>query len=64
MFLQEIVQTYCPSCGEAIELAIDCSVPQQEYIEDCQVCCRPICISAQVDDEGFPAVMVRDENAG
>jgi len=32
----------CPYCGESIELVIDCSIPEQEYIEDCEVCCRPI----------------------
>jgi hypothetical protein len=32
----------CPYCGEAIELLIDDSVGDQRYIEDCQVCCRPI----------------------
>lgn len=32
----------CPYCGEPIELVIDCSIPDQEYIEDCEVCCRPI----------------------
>jgi hypothetical protein len=35
----------CPYCGERIELVVDCSVEQQEYIEDCSVCCRPITIS-------------------
>ena len=32
----------CPYCGEVIDVLIDCSVPHQYYIEDCQVCCRPI----------------------
>ena len=32
----------CPYCGEKIELVVDCSIPEQEYIEDCEVCCRPI----------------------
>lgn len=30
----------CPYCGETIEVLIDCSVSEQRYIEDCQVCCR------------------------
>ena len=30
----------CPYCGEAITIFADPSVPQQEYVEDCQVCCR------------------------
>lgn len=32
----------CPYCGEIIGILIDCSVEQQSYVEDCQVCCQPI----------------------
>ncbi len=32
----------CPYCGEPLELVLDTSLPQQTYIEDCAVCCRPI----------------------
>ena len=32
----------CPYCSETIDVVIDCSVEQQNYIEDCEVCCRPI----------------------
>ena len=35
----------CPYCGEWLEVFIDASVRQQEYIEDCQVCCRPITLT-------------------
>ncbi len=62
MLLQENVETYCPSCGESIQLLIDCSITEQEYIEDCQVCCRPIQIKAQVDSEGVPAITVQNES--
>jgi len=31
----------CPYCGEHIDVLIDASVMQQNYIEDCQVCCCP-----------------------
>lgn len=41
----------CPYCGESIELLIDCSIMQQRYIEDCQVCCRPINVNVSIDDE-------------
>lgn len=36
----------CPYCWERIEVVVDCSVTEQEYIEDCSVCCRPIVITA------------------
>ncbi len=33
----------CPSCGEAVALTIDTSAgAEQEYVEDCPVCCRPM----------------------
>ena len=32
----------CPYCGETIEIQVDGSVPEQYYVEDCQVCCQPI----------------------
>jgi len=32
----------CPYCGEANEIALDPDGGAfQDYIEDCQVCCRP-----------------------
>jgi hypothetical protein len=32
----------CPYCGETIKVLIDAADIDQQYIEDCQVCCRPI----------------------
>lgn len=32
----------CPHCGELIVIALDpAGGSHQEYIEDCEVCCRP-----------------------
>lgn len=50
----DLLQTHpigCPYCGETIHVVIDCSVPDQEYIEDCQVCCRPINFNVAVFDD-------------
>jgi cysteine-rich CPXCG protein len=34
---------HCPSCAEAVALAVDTSAgDEQEYVEDCAVCCRPM----------------------
>ena len=52
----------CPSCGETISVLIDDSLPEQQYIEDCQVCCRPIVFDITEDNEGDMAVSVRAEN--
>ncbi|MDA0680423.1 MAG: CPXCG motif-containing cysteine-rich protein [Proteobacteria bacterium] len=32
----------CPFCAESISVLLDLSVTNQSYIEDCQVCCRPM----------------------
>lgn len=52
----------CPYCGERIELIVDCSEPEQEYIEDCEVCCRPITVAINVSDDGTVGADVRQEN--
>lgn len=52
----------CPYCGESISILVDDSLPQQNYVEDCQVCCRPIVLDVFVDQDGDIAVTARDEN--
>ncbi len=52
----------CPYCGETIDVLIDSSVPHQNYIEDCQVCCQPITFDVTVAPEGQVGVQVFNEN--
>jgi hypothetical protein len=33
---------HCCYCGESISTLLDCTVEEQKYIEDCEVCCQPI----------------------
>jgi transcription elongation factor Elf1 len=40
----------CPHCGEEISMVLDLSVSRQSYIEDCEVCCRPIEIRYAAED--------------
>lgn len=42
----------CPYCGEPFETAVDLSSGSTSYIEDCQVCCRPIEFRLEVADDG------------
>lgn len=43
----------CPFCGEEIVLAIDPGGGAvQEYIEDCEVCCRPMQLVVSWDGDG------------
>ena len=53
----------CPYCGEVITLLLDASAGPQRYIEDCQVCCRPITVELDVDADGEVSVRVQSEDA-
>jgi len=53
----------CPYCGERFTTLVDTSVEQQEYIEDCQVCCSPIVFEVSLDTiSGQLTVNVRRDN--
>jgi Cysteine-rich CPXCG len=48
----------CPFCGERITLLVDASAGAQQYIEDCQVCCRPIQVTVEADDGDIESLRV------
>ena len=52
----------CPYCGESITVLIDGSVEEQQYIEDCQVCCQPMVIHVQISADGEYRVEARHED--
>jgi hypothetical protein len=62
MEMLSTVNAYCPYCGEPIELIVDGSQQEQTYIEDCQVCCRPIEVTATVTMAGEVELELRHEN--
>jgi len=33
---------FCPFCGAAVSVLLDSSIEKTSYIEDCEVCCRPL----------------------
>lgn len=61
--LQEHVAA-CPYCGESILLLVDDSAGEQQYIEDCQVCCRPIRVDIALDADGMARLQLRSEDEG
>jgi hypothetical protein len=49
--LDEGVYT-CPSCGEQIVIPLDISAgSEQEYVEDCPVCCNPNIVHVEFFEE-------------
>jgi len=56
------VKVACPYCCERIELLVDWSVGAQVYVEDCEVCCRPMHLKVAIDPNGDPVVDARQED--
>jgi hypothetical protein len=53
----------CPYCGEAVDIALDPGGgPDQEYVEDCQVCCQPWRVRVHYDQGGRAQVSVTAVN--
>jgi hypothetical protein len=49
--MTEEVIVDCPSCGESIALEVDTyGGDEQEYTEDCPVCCRPMDVFVRCAD--------------
>jgi hypothetical protein len=49
----------CPHCGETTEIELDPgSGTTQEYVQDCDVCCRPWRVSVRFADDGTAQVSV------
>lgn len=49
----------CPYCGQAFELAIYTSAGSQQFITDCEVCCRPFEVFAECEAGEIVSVEVR-----
>jgi hypothetical protein len=49
----------CPYCGQPVEITLDPgSGDDQEYVEDCEVCCQPWRVSVTYDAAGEARVAI------
>jgi hypothetical protein len=47
-------QIQCPYCWESFEILIDPSEgEEQNFVYDCEVCCRPIDVEVRIVDEAI-----------
>ncbi|MGR6873337.1 CPXCG motif-containing cysteine-rich protein [Pseudomonas sp. HK3] len=55
---------YCPYCNETNEILIEFieDGETQDYIEDCQVCCKPIRLIVETDGRGETVVLAKSED--
>ncbi len=53
----------CPYCGEPVELEVDdIGLHEETFIEDCDVCCRPITVLVTRRENTPPAVVLTRED--
>ncbi|SFI48366.1 CPXCG motif-containing cysteine-rich protein [Planctomicrobium piriforme] len=51
--MQEETQYTCPYCGEEVVIPVDVTEgEQQEYVEDCPVCCSPVVLRIEFNEDG------------
>jgi hypothetical protein len=53
--MTEVLQEFgvqCPYCGETFTTTLDCTITDQDFIEDCEACCQPILLSIHFDSNG------------
>jgi hypothetical protein len=57
---EAFVAVRCPYCGERLQTRVDLTGDEPSYIEDCEVCCRPIEFHIERDvGGGLTALQVR-----
>jgi len=55
----ELTHQSCPWCGEPVTLVLDPgSGASQEYVEDCEVCCRPWRVRVTYGSDGRADVVL------
>lgn len=62
MYNEEEVFFQCPYCFEQISFVLETEYGEQSYIEDCEVCCRPIEITYSLENEGIKILRLERAN--
>ncbi len=56
MNILEPVSIQCPYCGESMDFEVDLSEGNQEFTEDCPVCCKPVTVKVSIGDYGIETI--------
>ena len=60
--MPELFRLRCPYCGEQTEVLVDDSAGDQQYYEDCSVCCRPMYCTLNCADGACRLEVRRDDD--
>lgn len=62
MDIDESISVQCPYCWQWASLHVERTGLPQEYVEDCEVCCRPILFRVAQDVDGRLVAEAHMEN--
>lgn len=63
MTFDSTAEVECPYCGESMAISLDTGGgSNQDYVEDCQVCCRPWRVRVNYQNDGTAEVWVDPAN--
>ena len=55
----------CPYCGEAFSIRVDQTGGRRQFfVTDCEVCCKPIEIEADIEADGYVNLVAKREGEG
>lgn len=49
---ESFVSIQCPWCGERLDVRVDVTAGERSYIDDCEVCCRPMELRVELAPSG------------
>lgn len=47
--VESMAEVQCPFCGAAFQIALDTTIPAQQFTTDCEVCCRPFEVTVECE---------------
>lgn len=56
--IDDPLEVLCPACGEPSTVTLDSDDEEQEFGQDCPVCCRPWTVRVRLEPDGRPEVRV------
>ena len=59
--MNEAVEVFCPYCGELSTISVGPGEEDEEYVQDCPVCCRPWKVRVRTRSDGSADVTVGPE---
>ena len=45
--MEDWITIECPYCGQHFEIAVDASENRQQFVTDCDICCRPFDVTVE-----------------